>query len=233
MTHALLFDLDDTLIFESDFQASAIAAVTRHLTEVKGHAPAAVVRAIAEAGPPGTNDRFQSILSTLGSYVDRAAVEELIQVHRTHEPALAWQPDVPKMLDVIRGLDVKLGIVTDGFAETQRGKLRALGAESVFECIVVTDELGEGRRHWKPDPKPFLVACDRLGVPTTRAIYVGDNPNKDFHVSTVLPITTVRLFWEGAVYLDSPYLDGVREHHRIGALTELAAVLERIGVMRK
>lgn len=233
MSHALLFDLDDTLIFESEFQASAISAVKRHLTDRLGFLPADVELAVKRSGPPGSMDRYQRILAALGEEADRGTVEELIRVHRSHKPTLSWQPDVPRMLKELSCYNVKLGIVTDGLAETQRGKLSAVDAESVFDCIIVTDELGEGRRHWKPDTKPFHLACERLGVPLSRAIYVGDNPEKDFYMTTLIPITTVRLFREGAVYLDSPYRGDVREHFRIRELGELPMLLDRLGVGRR
>lgn len=233
MTFALIFDLDDTLIEESKFQESASRAIAQYLVDARGHDPAAVENAISKAGPPGALDRYQRILATLAEPESPSCIETLVRVHREHKPNLCWHPDVVPMLDAIREFDIRLGIITDGYAATQRGKLDAVKARHVFESTIITDELAPDRAHWKPHPKPYLVACAQLGVPVERAIYVGDNPTKDFYVSAKLPITTVRLIRPNGVYADHGYREGITAHYEIDTLLDLPIVLDRIGVPRK
>ncbi|HEX4568619.1 MAG TPA: HAD family phosphatase [Vicinamibacterales bacterium] len=48
--------------------------------------------------------------------------------------------------------------------------LAALGMTALFDAIVVAEDVSHG----KPDPEPFLVAAERVGVPPARAIVVED-----------------------------------------------------------
>ena len=43
---------------------------------------------------------------------------------------------------------------------------------------MVSDELGT--EFWKPSVEPYLRVLELLGVAPARAVYVGDNPAKDF-----------------------------------------------------
>ena len=233
VTFGLIFDLDDTLIEESTFQTSAIRAIARYLVEARGHDPRMVEHAISNSGPAGAMDRYQKILARLSEPTDPHSVQQLVRIHRDHEPDIDWHPEVPPLLQSLSKLDLRLAIITDGFAVTQRRKLEAVKAHEFFECIIVTDELAPNRAHWKPDTKPYLMACSNLGIPVERAIYVGDNPAKDFYVSVSLPITTVRLCRKNGVYTGQPYLGDIPADYEISALPELPEILEKIGVTRK
>jgi putative hydrolase of the HAD superfamily len=56
-----------------------------------------------------------------------------------------------------------------------REQLRRHGLEQHFRTIVVSAEIGTR----KPDPEPFRVALDRLGVPPERAVHVGDHESDE------------------------------------------------------
>lgn len=62
-----------------------------------------------------------------------------------------------------------------------------------MDVVVVTDLLGPDRQFWKPHTRPFEVALSKLGVEPKRAVYVGDNPTKDFYGPTQLGMRTVRI----------------------------------------
>ena len=53
-------------------------------------------------------------------------------------------------------------------------------------------------------------------------IYVGDNPQKDFYVKKSIPIITVRICREKAIYEKAEYLENIREDLSIRNLEELA-----------
>jgi putative hydrolase of the HAD superfamily len=98
--------------------------------------------------------------------------------------------DVPATLQRLRRR-YRLGCITDGFAEVQRRKLRALGLEDAFDVIVVTDD--HGRRNWKPAAYPFLLCCRSLGVTSDRAVFVGDNPDRDMAGAQNAGIRSIRI----------------------------------------
>ncbi|MEZ5362446.1 MAG: HAD family hydrolase [Bryobacterales bacterium] len=115
---------------------------------------------------------------------------ELLRIHRSHEPTLALAPDVRATLRRLR-MRFRLGLVSDGRLEQQRAKAEALGLAALLDALVFSDELG--REHWKPDPAPYWKALERLGVSPTEAVYVGDNPAKDFLGARRAGMRSVRL----------------------------------------
>lgn len=137
--------------------------------------------------------------SDRGRIIDRALdrlgavvpVGSLVSTFLSHRPtALHPYPGVRDALAAI-GKRARLGVVTDGDPQVQRAKVDALGLTAAFDVIVVSDELG--RVHRKPDPAPFRLALDRLGIPAARAVFVGDRPDKDMLGACAAGIRSVRV----------------------------------------
>jgi FMN phosphatase YigB (HAD superfamily) len=81
--------------------------------------------------------------------------------------------------------------LTDGDPSVQRRKVTALGPlAEALDTVVLTGELGPGNA--KPSPVPFELACRLLDVPPDHAVYVGNDPRKDFIGARLAGLTTVR-----------------------------------------
>ena len=79
----------------------------------------------------------------------------------------------------------------------------ALGLNNIFDQILITEELG--RKYWKPSTVPFSKICDKLGVIPMEAIYIGDNPKKDFKGPNQLKMDSIRLrLKDGEHYRSQP-----------------------------
>jgi putative hydrolase of the HAD superfamily len=72
----------------------------------------------------------------------------------------------------------RLGLLSDGYLEVQQRKLHALNLAHYFDAAVFSDKWG--REAWKPSVKPFEEILSLLRTEASAAIYVGDNPTKDF-----------------------------------------------------
>ena len=70
----------------------------------------------------------------------------------------------------------KLGLVTNGDGDAQRGRLRTAGLEEYFESIVISDEAG----YAKPAREIFDIALSELGVTAHEALFVGDSIEHDY-----------------------------------------------------
>ena len=68
-------------------------------------------------------------------------------------------------------LDYQLHVITNGFDEVQRIKIKACGLDSVFGHIITSDNAGVK----KPDPRIFKAACEAVGESPENVIYVGDD----------------------------------------------------------
>ena len=65
--------------------------------------------------------------------------------------------------------------MTNGTPDLQRAKLSASNLAPYFAAVVVSGEIGAG----KPDPRPFAAALTALDIAPTRAVVVGDSPERD------------------------------------------------------
>ncbi len=101
----------------------------------------------------------------------------------------------PEALDVIKKLKprYKLGMVSNSQKD---GSTKALEndeykkLEKLFDAIVIS---GEGNIPAKPDPAPFKIVLEKLGVKSEEAIFVGDDFRVDIEGSKNAGMTPVWL----------------------------------------
>lgn len=218
MIRALIFDLDDTLISERQYIESGyqhIAGVLNDMYRLDSKVVYLDLISLFEKSPKNV---FNRLLDKYGIEYDDKLIITLVEEYRNHFPKIEFYPDVIPCLEYLRSNDIKLGIITDGYAKTQRQKLKAVKAEKYFDEIIVTDELG--REFWKPHPKAYEIMRARLNVEFREMVYVGDNPGKDFYIKSLYPIMTVRVNREG-FYSKASYFEEVKENIYIKSLSEL------------
>ncbi len=80
-------------------------------------------------------------------------------------------PGAVETLELLRAHGLPLAVVANWDCAL-RGHLAALGLDRLFATVVTSAEAGVP----KPDPAPFLLALERLGVEPGRALHVGDEP---------------------------------------------------------
>jgi putative hydrolase of the HAD superfamily len=68
-----------------------------------------------------------------------------------------------------------VGIVTNGFLETQQKKIEVMGLDQYTNNFIITEEVGV----MKPHPKVFDVATERSGAERNKILYVGDSYSSD------------------------------------------------------
>jgi FMN phosphatase YigB (HAD superfamily) len=109
----------------------------------------------------------------------------------------------------------RLGLVTNGEGDAQRGRLRAAGLEAYFACIVISDEVG----YEKPAPEIFEIALSELGVTAQESLYVGDSIAHDYHGAREAGI-------DFCYYQPDPdAYPAVQPKFRVSSLTQLAGIL--------
>ena len=225
MVKAVIFDLDDTLISEKEYIKSGY----RHIAEVIGQRfninKDQVYIDLFQLFRESPHNVFNRLYEKYQIEYSKEMIIDLVNEYRGHFPDVQYYDDVMQCLNELKVLGIKIGIITDGYAQAQRQKLKAVEADMYFDEIIVTDELG--RDYWKPHPKAFEIIKERFGVSFDEMIYVGDNPGKDFYISTIYPIKTVRIFRDG-VHKDNFYLDGIREDFIIDELTKILEIIRRV-----
>lgn len=82
--------------------------------------------------------------------------------------------DLADTLNLLRQ-NYRLGIVSNGWPDYQREKLKTLGITDFFKTLIFSKEAGSA----KPDERIFQKACESLSVQPQEALMVGDNPRLD------------------------------------------------------
>jgi putative hydrolase of the HAD superfamily len=188
----LIFDLDDTLYPESEYILGGFRAAASAVEEGWGYPAEETYGELEQifASAPGAAV-FDEWLARRGGRDAGGEVRDLmLAAYRGHRPKLRLFADAAWALDCLSP-DRRFGLLTDGRSESQRYKIEALGIVNTFRDIVVTDEMGLSWR--KPDPRGFELLLDRLGCPPKDAVYIADNPAKDFTAPSLLGMGSVRI----------------------------------------
>ncbi len=225
MKKAVIFDLDDTLISEDEYIRSGYRAVSNFLKDMYGWDERMTARQLYDLYLESPKNVFNRLLDAHDIAYKNNEILELVEVYREHTPDVHFYPDVKPTLAMLKNRGVKLGLLSDGYAVTQRKKLTVLNVNGrkVFDKIIITDELG--RDYWKPDPRPFIMMKEAFLADWSDIVYVGDNPEKDFFIGRDFPIMTVRIMRNEGVYLNRPYREGYRETARISSLNDLEKII--------
>jgi putative hydrolase of the HAD superfamily len=85
--------------------------------------------------------------------------------------AVTLYPGAIETLQFLRELGIKLALITNGSASTQRKKIERFELAPHFDCILIEEEFGSG----KPDQKVYLHVINQLGVNADETWMIGDN----------------------------------------------------------
>ncbi len=184
----VIFDLDDTLYSEKEYVRSGYKVVSDYLG---GDYEERLWR-FFEAGKLAIDE----LLMEIGRMDEKNIA---LGVYRSHKPRIHLYDGVAEMLERLRDIGIKTGIITDGRPEGQRNKLEVLGLQSLVDDIIITDELG-GAQFRKPCDIAFRIMQNRWKLPASEMMYVGDNPNKDFQAPQQLGMKSVLFKNEDGIY---------------------------------
>lgn len=175
-----VFDLDDTLYSERDFEKSGIEFVYNNLN-IK-HIELETI----------LNNRKNWIEQIINDSNNQITLQMVLDIYRNHFPAIQLYKDAKVILEKLLTLGNEISLITDGRSITQRNKLRALGIESYFKNIIISEEVNSE----KPSEYNFRMVMNHKQY--GKYIYIADNPNKDF-------ITPNKLGWMTICLLDKGY----------------------------
>jgi len=179
---AILFDIDDTLFDRDKAQREWARLMIKEFREVfKGIEQKIIVDALLESDRIGTEEfnrthsrdaarvvRFKTFLKLLNLSSESAESITALYV----ESYSKINSPVKGAKSVIESLSktYRLGIVSNGFRDVQYQKLKTLEIKDLFDCIVLSSEVGV----WKPDPRLFFRAISLLERQSEECMYVGN-----------------------------------------------------------
>jgi len=172
-----VFDLDDTLYSERNFEKSGIEFVYHNLS-IKHISLETIL-----------NNRENWIEQIIDGSNNQITLQIVLDIYRNHFPSIQLYNDAKVFLEKLLSQGIEMSLITDGRSITQRNKLRALGIESFFKNIVISEEVNSE----KPSEYNFrMVMYNKIAE---NYIYIADNPKKDF-------ITPNKLGWTSICLLD-------------------------------
>ncbi len=187
----VLFDLDDTLHDDTYAFTSAAEEVAREIALERGVDALALKRAyVAEAEgfwhrltPEQLRNRLSGLREMMwNSALERVGIADPDLAQRSaanyneyRKKYFSVFPGAIELLRALRERGCKLGILTNGFSETHREKIKLLQIGEYFDAIFIADEVGM----IKPDPLLFAHACTTLGSAPARSAMVGDRYERD------------------------------------------------------
>jgi putative hydrolase of the HAD superfamily len=196
---AVLFDYGHTLIYFDERPHSmlldAYEKINRMLADtLKREIPAAQVliekvsRAVDDeiqrdyaAGRPEEVEIaviYDAALRGLGLELEPDLIERVMELEQE-----GWLnsvhagPDVVSTLEALRGLGLRLGIVSNAAYRPRlmKQQLAALGLATYFDAVTFSSEVGVR----KPHPAIYADALRKLGADPSRTLFVGDRVRED------------------------------------------------------
>ena len=165
MKLGLLFDLDGTIVDSEPFHLAAFRALFLELGHRIGQAD--FDRLVGTT----SMEAMRTLLPELDGAEHRRLVERKEELFRTSVDALTAISGLPSLLARASASGIRLGIVTNAPRSNAEFVLRHLGVDRLIETIVSGCELTAA----KPDPLPYLVGLDRLGLAPYDAIAFEDS----------------------------------------------------------
>lgn len=232
MYKGILFDLDDTLF---NLQACETEALRNSLSKT-------LVRLTSSQVWPEVLTVYRNISMqywkkrSIEGYsreqVVAFSLRDTLQVfneNTTHVPELAsnyWiqfcqspqlNPGARTTLNLLHSR-YRLGVITNGDSEAQRGRLKAADLLPFFSIIIISDEVGVS----KPDVRIFEIALTKLAISPKDALYVGDSIRHDYQGCQSAGLAFCHYLSNQVPYTDLPITK-----FRISSLKHLPRLLDQ------
>ena len=182
----VVFDLDDTLYKERDYVASGFRAVADEIAAESGIEAKRLLDVMS--GADNAFDALRDYLASSGADVPDTG--RLLDIYRTHRPAITLPYESRRVLDTLKDRGFRLVLITDGRSVGQRNKIEALGLYPYFapDAIIISEENGGD----KTTDIPYRILSERF-PDSSNMVFAGDNTAKDFRWGNLNGAMTVML----------------------------------------
>ncbi len=207
MIKVVVFDLDDTLISEKEYIKSGFNYISKILCNKFNVTSDEIYNSLLDIFNESSSNVFNKLFERYNISYTKEDILDIVCKYRNHIPNINLFSDVLPTLNKLKDSGIKLGLITDGYKETQRNKIKVLQLENYIDYIIVTDELG--REYWKPHQKSFIMMKEYFEVKFEEMVYLGDNIKKDFKAGNELGMNTIQIIRDNGVYINLDAIDDV------------------------
>lgn len=200
---AILFDLDDTLIYTSEIFIKYMLEYARVVAKTSGLDQARVVKVLEEINDEeykrmGVNpERWGVVVKKVAEQFpghEQAILANLYILKKIYTEIPRMREGAKIILEILGRIGVKVALVTHANVEWTNFKLERLGLLDYFEVVTIVDENG----HKKKDD--WQRAVEAIEVPASNCLFVGDSLGGDIRPGDSLGGRTVWMPSPWAMY---------------------------------
>jgi putative hydrolase of the HAD superfamily len=137
-------------------------------------------------------------------------------VERYVDCVTTYEGVIPMLQELAR--QYPLGIISNGFAGAQQGKLESAGIAGYFTHVIFSEHVGVH----KPHPRIFETAVQMAGVQPEEALFIGDNFLNDIVGASAVGFRTI---WFNPAGFPIPTEPGAQPAAVVGSIAELSNLL--------
>lgn len=218
MIKAVLFDLDGTLLDRDESVKKFIECQYDRLNTVVGHIPRETyIKRFIELDQRGYVWKDKVYQQLVEEFQIETTWEDLLQdyIAEFKNHCVSF-PNLINTLEILKSLNLRLGMITNGRGQFQLDNIKALGIEKYFDTILISE--WEGIK--KPDPEIFKRALKQLEVPPHKSVFVGDHPENDVKAAQNVGMKGI---WKKDIQWDQVEADFI-----INDLAEIPMIIRRL-----
>ncbi len=180
MIHAVVFDLDNTLVDFMNMKERAVRSAAEAMVDaglpLSTEETLSRIHAIYRERGMEYQKVFDDLLLDVQEEIDhRILAAGIVAYRQAREAALVTYPHVYGTLMELVKRAIKLAVVSDAPAREAWLRLCYLKLHHTFDAVVTYEDTHE----LKPHPAPFRKVLSLIGVPAPQALMVGDWAERD------------------------------------------------------
>ena len=187
---AVLFDLDNTLVVRRMTLSKMSRYINRFYFRDRSDREKERIAGLFwdcfESGYTDLRDCFENF-KRCTNWDHPAGYREFRAMWDFYYPfCTCMEPDAAVVRE-LPAMGYRIGILTNGTAVLQQGKVDVVGFRDWFEFVTATGEIGPD----KPDPACVILTARRMGLSPEEIVYVGDHPENDVEAPRRVGMHTV------------------------------------------
>ncbi|MGB4235910.1 MAG: HAD family hydrolase [Methanoregulaceae archaeon] len=217
----VLFDMDNTLFDFVETKIAACEAVNRRLGLERTRD--LLFYFLRENGRDFEDlEHLRDFMKDHGVYSEKSFDECCRLYEDIKIRHLAPYPAIEETLTQLRARGISLSVVTDAHRKNAITRLERTGLSGMFDMVITSDMTGS----YKPDPKVFRYALERLGRHPGEVLMVGDSLRRD-----IAPARQMGMMTAHARYGDRNFHEEWSEQADV-TLADISEVLHLVDQMR-